>query len=104
MAVILGFPVLGAEIQRVHQEHFGIEIPSEFKPLQNPAIAKELVPKSCRRRYALQLKEGADHWLPRFNYGAASLYGEIRSTLKAIRNTIMATKRELKSEDKINAG
>ena len=89
MAIILGYPVLGNEIQRAHQEHEGIQIPAEFKPLHKPAIRMKLVPKSCRSRYALQLKEGIDHWLHRLQQGTASLNGEIRPTLKTVRNWFM---------------
>ena len=89
MAIILGYPVLGNEIQRVHQEHEGIQIPVEFKPLHKPSIKKKLVPKSCRRRYDLQLKGAVAPCLHRLQQGTASLYGEIRPTLKTVRNWFM---------------
>jgi len=90
MALILGFPSLATEMRRVHQENCAIEIPVGFRQPDNVLSGKNLVPKSCRRRYTLQLKELAGHWLSRFNHRAASLHGEIRSTLKAVRNTLIA--------------
>jgi len=86
MAIILGYPVLGNEIQRAHQEHEGIQIPPEFKPSHKPPIKMKLVPKSCRSRYALQLKEETDHWLHRIQQSTIPLCREIGPTLKTVRN------------------
>ena len=86
MTVIFGCPELGNEIQRVHGEHVGIQIPTHFKPTHKPALKRKLVPNSCRMRHVLQLKKWGGSWFQWLRQTTVSLFGEIHPTLKTVRN------------------
>lgn len=89
MAIILGYPTLGNEIRRVHQEHEGVHHPDEFKPLHTPPIKRKLVPRSCRRRYSWKSKEEFGCWLQSFQQATFPFYRKMRPMLKTLRNWLL---------------